>query len=66
MSILVGKATRVLCQGITGEAGKFHTQKGQETVSALENWTALNPTASAEDKAAAKAMLDDLNNALGG
>jgi succinyl-CoA synthetase alpha subunit len=30
MSVLVGKATRVLCQGITGEAGRFHTQKAVE------------------------------------
>ncbi len=30
MSILVGKSTRVLCQGITGEAGKFHTLKAIE------------------------------------
>jgi succinyl-CoA synthetase alpha subunit len=26
MSILVGKETRVLCQGITGQAGEFHTR----------------------------------------
>jgi succinyl-CoA synthetase alpha subunit len=26
MSILVGKETRVLCQGITGRAGEFHTR----------------------------------------
>ena len=30
MSILVGKSTRVICQGITGEAGKFHTTKAIE------------------------------------
>jgi succinyl-CoA synthetase alpha subunit len=30
VSILVGKSTRVICQGITGEAGKFHTQKAIE------------------------------------
>ena len=30
MSVLVGKATRVICQGITGEAGRFHTQKAVE------------------------------------
>lgn len=27
MSILVDKSTRVLCQGITGKAGRFHTQQ---------------------------------------
>jgi succinyl-CoA synthetase alpha subunit len=26
MSILVSKSTRVICQGITGEAGTFHTE----------------------------------------
>ena len=26
MSILVNKDTRVICQGITGNAGQFHTQ----------------------------------------
>jgi len=30
MSVLVGKATRVIYQGITGEAGRFHTQKAVE------------------------------------
>ena len=25
MSILVNKNTRVICQGITGKAGQFHT-----------------------------------------
>ncbi len=30
MSILVGKSTRVLCQGLTGEAGRFHSQKAVE------------------------------------
>src|ERR1700737_15318 len=29
MSILVGKATRVVCQGITGSAGSFHSQQMQ-------------------------------------
>ena len=26
MSILVDKHTRVICQGITGKAGQFHTR----------------------------------------
>ena len=27
MSILVNKSTRVICQGITGSAGSFHTDQ---------------------------------------
>jgi len=27
MSILIDKNTRVLCQGITGKAGQFHTRQ---------------------------------------
>ena len=27
MSILVDKSTRVICQGITGKAGSFHTDQ---------------------------------------
>ena len=30
MSILVGKETRLICQGITGSAGKFHSEKCAE------------------------------------
>ena len=30
MSILVKKQTRVLCQGITGKAGAFHTKGCKE------------------------------------
>src|SRR5262245_66011645 len=30
MSIFVGKDTRVICQGITGKAGLFHSQKCRE------------------------------------
>ena len=26
MSILVGKDTKVICQGLTGKQGSFHTQ----------------------------------------
>ena len=27
MSILIGKETRVICQGITGSQGTFHTEQ---------------------------------------
>ena len=27
MSVLVNKETRVICQGITGQAGSFHTEQ---------------------------------------
>lgn len=30
MSILIGKNTRIITQGITGKAGRFHTQQGME------------------------------------
>src|SRR5919206_686913 len=30
MSILINKATRVICQGITGKAGAFHTKGCKE------------------------------------
>ena len=46
--------------------GKFHTQKAQEYLRALEKWMSRNPNASPADRAAAKSMLDDLTNALGG
>lgn len=52
----------------TGQAtyGRFHSQKGQEYVRALEKWLQKNPNASAADRAAAQQMLDDLNSALAG
>jgi uncharacterized membrane protein YgcG len=46
--------------------GKSHIQKGQEYVRHLEDWLKKSPTASASDRAAAQAILDDLRNALGG
>jgi succinyl-CoA synthetase alpha subunit len=30
VSILVGKSTRLICQGITGDAGRFHSEKALE------------------------------------
>ena len=30
MSILVNKDTRVICQGLTGKTGQFHTQQAIE------------------------------------
>jgi hypothetical protein len=51
----------------TGQAvgGKFHAQKGAEYARALENWLSKNPSASAADRSAAQAVLDDLRSALG-
>jgi hypothetical protein len=46
--------------------GKFHTQKGEEYARALEKWLEKNPNASESDRAAARAMLDDLQGALEG
>jgi hypothetical protein len=46
--------------------GKFHTQKGQEYARALQKWLDNNPAASESDRAAARAMMNDLRNALDG
>ena len=37
MSILVNKNTRVICQGITGKAGQFHTTHCRDTA---RRWSA--------------------------
>lgn len=53
----------------TGEAvgGRFHTQKAQNMVTALERWSTRNATtASPGDRAAAENVMRDLKNALGG
>jgi pimeloyl-ACP methyl ester carboxylesterase len=44
MSILVNKNTKVICQGITGSAGAFHT-KGASTTA--RRWSAASPPARA-------------------
>ncbi|MCX7671612.1 MAG: succinate--CoA ligase subunit alpha, partial [Anaerolineae bacterium] len=36
MSILVHRDTRVLCQGITGKAGQFHTRQCIENGTRVE------------------------------
>ena len=46
--------------------GRFHTIKAQETIQGLNNWLARNPSASAGDIAGARAVLQDLTNALAG
>ena len=54
-------------EAATGQpvGGKFHADKGQQYVNALNKWIRKNPNASASDRSAAQSMLDDLNNALG-
>lgn len=44
--------------------GRFHTQKGIESVRALENWLAKNPTASEYDRMVAKSLGDELKPVL--
>jgi len=46
--------------------GRIHTQKGEDSIRALERWLARNPAADAGDRAAAQAIIDDLKNALSG
>jgi hypothetical protein len=46
--------------------GKFHTQKGQQYIQALENWLGKNPTASPGDRSVAQSIIADLRNTLGG
>lgn len=51
----------------TGEAvgGRFHKQKGEDSIRALEKWLDKNPTASPGDRAAAENVILDLQNSLG-
>ena len=51
----------------TGESvgGAFHSQKGEDSIRALEKWLKNNPTASPGDKAAAENIILDLKEALG-
>ncbi|HEV2761787.1 MAG TPA: hypothetical protein VGV38_02240 [Pyrinomonadaceae bacterium] len=45
--------------------GRWHTQKGQDTVRALEKWLKDNPAAKPGDRAAAENVIKDLKDALG-
>jgi len=49
MSILIGKHTRVVTQGITGKAGMFHTQRSREYANGKECYVAgVNPKKAGE------------------
>jgi hypothetical protein len=50
----------------TGERvfDKLHSQKGRDSIAALEKWLKNNPTARAGDRAAAENIIKDLQNAL--
>jgi len=49
MSILIGKNTRVVTQGITGKAGMFHTQRSREYANGKECYVAgVNPKKAGE------------------
>jgi RHS repeat-associated protein len=47
-------------------AGKFHSQKAREYITALEKWMQKNAGADHRDKMVAQSLLDDLRSALGG
>lgn len=47
-------------------AGKWHIQKGEESVRALENWIKQNPNASPSDRLKAQSLRDELLDALRG
>lgn len=53
---------------MTGQqvGGRWHKQKGQDTVNGLVKWLKENPNASDADKNMANAILEDLRNALAG
>ena len=46
--------------------GTFHSIKGRDSINALNNWLTGHPDASPEDIAAARAVLQDLTDALAG
>lgn len=46
--------------------GKFHAQKGQESIRALENWLKGNPNATYRDRVVAESLLNDLRSAVRG
>lgn len=45
--------------------GTFHTVKGQETRRGLQNWLRRHPDADETDRATARRLIDELNDALG-
>ena len=51
----------------TGQAvgGRFHSQKGTDSIRALEKWLGSNPKASLADRAATENIILDMRNALG-
>ena len=46
--------------------GKFHFQKTEQYVNALNNWLGKNPNASYYDRLVAESLKQDLQNALAG
>jgi RHS repeat-associated protein len=46
--------------------GAFHSQKAQDSISALQRWLSKNPAASPGDRAAAENVIQDMSNALRG
>jgi succinyl-CoA synthetase alpha subunit len=50
MSILIGKNTRVMTQGITGKTGQFHTRMGMQYANGKSCYVAgVNPKKAGED-----------------
>jgi Pretoxin HINT domain len=60
-------AAAVRQEAITGQSigGRFHTQKAEDSIRALQRWLNNNPEAPTVDRAAAENVLRDLSNALG-
>ena len=46
--------------------GRFHSQKAQDYINALQNFLRKNPNASNHDRMVAQSLLDDLTSALAG
>ena len=46
--------------------GAFHSQKAQESITALQRWLNDNPTAAGADRAATENVIRDMQNALNG
>lgn len=46
--------------------GRFHSQKGQEYINALNRWMRRNPNADHHDQLVAHSLRDDLTAALAG